>query len=102
MEARAGFSIAGVRQNLLRSKRDAPGALASARAAPNKLTTNLTLSSAERRRFAARTGATTSAAREQELTGPSMTGFGTKRKTLFRGPVGPAETPKKPRNIEHS
>jgi len=38
-------------------ERDAPGALASARAAPNKLTTNLTLSSAERRRSIARTGA---------------------------------------------
>src|SRR6266849_7214445 len=48
------------------AERDAPGALASARAAPNKLTTNLTLSSAERRRFAARTGAAVRVAREQE------------------------------------
>jgi len=50
-------------------ERDAPGALASARAAPDKLTTDLTLSSAERRRFAARTGATINVAREQELRG---------------------------------
>jgi len=42
----------------------------SARAAPDKLKTNLTLSSAERRRFAARTGATISVAREQDLNGP--------------------------------
>jgi hypothetical protein len=39
-----------------------------ARAAPNKLTTNLTLSSAERRRLPARAGATVSVAREQDLT----------------------------------
>src|SRR5260370_35799424 len=52
---------------------DAPGALASARAAPDKFSTNLTLSSAERRRFAARTGATIGVAREQELTRASMT-----------------------------
>jgi hypothetical protein len=54
----------------------------SARAAPDKLKTNLTLSSAERRRFAARTGATISVAREQELTGPSMTGILRKRKAF--------------------
>ena len=70
-EARADFSIAGSTD--LCAERDAPGALASARAAPNKLANNLTLSSAERRRFAARTGATISVAREQDLTGRSMT-----------------------------
>jgi len=47
-------------------ERDASGALAFARAAPNKLTTNLTLSSAERRRLPARTGAISSVAREQD------------------------------------
>jgi hypothetical protein len=71
MEARAGFPIAGSRPcGLFAVERDAPGALASARAAPDKLKTNLTLSSAERRRFAARTGATINGAREQDLKGP--------------------------------
>src|SRR6266849_6329682 len=63
-------------------ERDAPGALASARAAPDKLITNLTLSSAERRRFAARTGATISVAREQELTRESMTKIAAQRKRV--------------------
>jgi len=64
------------------AERDAPGALASARAAPNKLTTNLTLSSAERRRFAARTGAAVRVAREQELTGRSMPAINAQRKRV--------------------
>ena len=50
------------------AERDASGALALARAAPEKLTTNLTLSSAEHRRPSSRTGAISSVAREQELT----------------------------------
>jgi len=52
---------------LFAGERDAPDALALPRAAPNKLMPNLTLSSAERRRFAARTGAPSMGPREQEL-----------------------------------
>ena len=54
-------------------ERDASGALAL-RERLLTLTTYLTLSSAEHRRLPARTGAITSVAREQELTGASMTG----------------------------
>ena len=65
---------------LFAGERDAPDALALPRAAPNKLMTNLTLSSAERRRFAARTGAPSMGPREQELTRASMTAIARKRK----------------------
>ena len=88
MEARAGFATANVQANAFAVKRDAPDALASARAAPDKFSTNLTLSSAERRRFAARAGATISAAREQELTGQSMPIFAGERKTDSIGSHG--------------
>ena len=62
-EARTGLHLEG---GPFAVERDASGALASARAAPDKLTTNLTLSSAERRRLPARTGAISSVAREQD------------------------------------
>src|SRR6266705_1524485 len=63
-----------------------PALWLSARAAPNQVENNLTLSSAERRRFAARTGATISVAREQDLTGRSMTKIAAQRKSISLRP----------------
>src|SRR6266849_5587731 len=72
MEARAGFPKSQVQGCVasLRWNATHPVLRLSARAAPDKLKTNLTLSSAERRRFAARTGATINGAREQDPKGP--------------------------------
>lgn len=67
------------------AERDASGALASARAAPDKLTTNLTLSSAEHRRLPSADRRHHQCDARAGLNAGSMTGQRVQRQAEFRG-----------------